>query len=97
MGGSSFSFHTAVQAGTDGTSRLKPVRERPPLDTHPRIGPAIRAEEKLLGRSGRLVVRYSGTEPKARIMVEAESRQTMDECAERLRQLIEEEIGRKAG
>jgi phosphoglucosamine mutase len=74
-----------------------PVRERPPLDTHPRIGPAIRAEEKLLGRSGRLVVRYSGTEPKARIMVEAESRQTMDECAERLRQLIEQEIGRKAG
>lgn len=74
-----------------------PVRERPPLDTHPRIGPAIRAEEQRLGRNGRLVVRYSGTEPKARIMVEADSRRTTEECAERLRHLIEEEIGRKAG
>jgi len=74
-----------------------PVRERPTLESHPRIGPAIRDEEQRLGRSGRLVVRYSGTEPKARIMVEAESRQTMEECAERLRHLIEQEIGRKAG
>jgi len=71
-----------------------PVRERPPLDAHPRIGPAIRAEEQRLGRSGRLVVRYSGTEPKARIMVEAESRRLMEECAERLRRLIQREIGR---
>ena len=74
-----------------------PVRERPALDSHPRIGPAIRDEEQRLARSGRLVVRYSGTEPKARIMVEAESRQMMEECAERLRHLIEQEIGRKAG
>jgi phosphoglucosamine mutase len=72
-----------------------PVRERPPLDAHPRIGPAIRAEEQWLGRSGRLVVRYSGTEPKARIMVEAESRRAMEECAERLRRLIQQEIGRE--
>ncbi len=74
-----------------------PVRERPPLDGHPRIGPAIREEERRLGSDGRVVVRYSGTEPKARIMVEAESRQTMEACAERLRQLIEQEIGRRAG
>ncbi len=74
-----------------------PVRERPALDSHPRIGPAIRDEEQRLARSGRLVVRYSGTEPKARIMVEAESRQMMEECAERLRHLIEQEIGLKAG
>ena len=56
-----------------------------------------RNEERRLGESGRLVVRYSGTEAKARIMVEAESRRTMEECAERLRRLIEAEIGRKAG
>ena len=74
-----------------------PVRERPPLDTHPRLGPAIRDEERRLGEAGRLVVRYSGTEPKARIMVEAESLQTIEACAERLRQLIEQEIGRAAG
>jgi phosphoglucosamine mutase len=70
-----------------------PVRARPALDSHPRIGPAIRDEERRLGRAGRLVVRYSGTEPKARIMVEAESPRTVEECAERLRRLIDEEIG----
>ncbi len=73
-----------------------PVRERPPLDSHPRIGPAIRDEERKLGARGRLLVRYSGTEPKARIMVEGEERPLVEECASRLRRLIQEEIGRDA-
>jgi phosphoglucosamine mutase len=73
-----------------------PVRERPPLDSHPRIGPAIRDEERKLGERGRLLVRYSGTEPKARIMVEGEERPLVEECASRLRRLIQKEIGRDA-
>jgi len=70
------------------------VRERPPLEKHPRIGPAIRDEERRLGRSGRLLVRYSGTEPKARIMVEGESLQVVEEAAARLKWIIQREIGR---
>lgn len=70
-----------------------PVRSRPPLDSHPRIGPAIRDEERKLGDRGRLLVRYSGTEPKARIMVEGDSRPLVEECASRLRQVIQQEIG----
>ena len=70
-----------------------PVRARPALDAHPRIGPAIREEERLLGGTGRLVVRYSGTEAKARIMVEAESLPVVEEVAARLRTIIQEEIG----
>ncbi len=69
------------------------VRSRPALDTHPRIGPAIRDEERRLGDAGRLLVRYSGTEPKARIMVEGESRQAVEQAAARLRAIIQEEIG----
>jgi phosphoglucosamine mutase len=70
-----------------------PVRERPALDSHPRIGPAIRDEERRLGRDGRLLVRYSGTEPKARIMVEGEPRQAVEQAAARLKTIIQEEIG----
>jgi phosphoglucosamine mutase len=69
------------------------VKARPPLESHPRIGPAIREEESRLGGRGRLLVRYSGTEPKARIMVEGESLPAVEECAARLRRLIQEEIG----
>ena len=70
-----------------------PVRSRPTLESHPRIGPAIREEELRLAGRGRLLVRYSGTEPKARIMVEGESRSAVEECASRLKALIQEEIG----
>ncbi len=74
-----------------------PVRDRPPLEAHPTIGPAIRDEELRLGGRGRLLVRYSGTESKARIMVEGEARAEVEACAARLRQLIEQEIGLTEG
>jgi phosphoglucosamine mutase len=70
-----------------------PVRERPPLELHPAIGPAIRDEESRLGGRGRLLVRYSGTEPQARIMVEADSQSLVEECAARLKTVIEAAIG----
>jgi phosphoglucosamine mutase len=70
-----------------------PVRSRPTLDTHPRIGPAIRDEERRLGTAGRLLVRYSGTEPKARIMVAGESIAEVETIATRLKTVIQEEIG----
>jgi phosphoglucosamine mutase len=73
-----------------------PVRERPPFDAHPRIGPAIREEERRLGAAGRVLVRYSGTEPKARIMVEGESQDAVEQAAARLKSVIQEAIGRDA-
>jgi len=71
------------------------VRERPPIDAHPTIGPALRAEQQRLGDRGRILVRYSGTEPQARIMVEGESQTAVEECAGRLRAVIREAIGEK--
>jgi len=46
------------------------VTAKPPLETLPTVMAAQRAVEKRLGREGRVVLRYSGTEAKVRVMVE---------------------------
>ena len=70
------------------------VREKPPLETHPEIGPAISAEEQRLQGKGRVLVRYSGTESKARIMIEGEPRDAIEAAASRLKKVIESALGR---
>ena len=44
------------------------VREKPPLESVPGVGEALAACRDELGKRGRVVVRYSGTEPVARVM-----------------------------
>ena len=46
------------------------VREKRPLDGLPEVGALIAKLERELGSEGRILVRYSGTESKARVMVE---------------------------
>jgi phosphoglucosamine mutase len=46
------------------------VRRRDPLESFPEVQAAIREAEALLGSDGRLLVRYSGTEPLVRVMAE---------------------------
>jgi phosphoglucosamine mutase len=48
------------------------LKHRVPLEDMPRFQKAIAEFEKKLGRRGRILVRYSGTEPVLRIMVEGE-------------------------
>lgn len=49
------------------------VRHKPPLEQLASVQGAIRLAEAHFGREGRILVRYSGTEPLARVMVEAAS------------------------
>jgi phosphoglucosamine mutase len=69
------------------------VRQKPDLAAHPRIAPAVRRAESALDGHGRVVLRYSGTEPKARVMLEGRDPAQVRELAETLAALIEKELG----
>jgi phosphoglucosamine mutase len=71
-----------------------PVREKKPLDQVPEVANAIQRAEHILGANGRLVVRYSGTESLARVMVEAEDEERMRQVADAVARAIQETLGR---
>ncbi|HEX4380908.1 MAG TPA: phosphoglucosamine mutase [Candidatus Acidoferrum sp.] len=48
------------------------VKSKPPLESIPQVAKALNEAQTALGENGRIVLRYSGTEPLARVMVEAE-------------------------
>jgi len=75
------------------TIRNIPVRARIPFQEIPAIGNAIRSSEEGLAGRGRIVVRYSGTEPLARVMVEAETAEEMEQHADRLVRAITDHLG----
>lgn len=64
------------------TIRNVRVREKIPFAQIPAVQAAITAAEQELDGNGRAVVRYSGTEALARVMIEAESKEQMDRIAE---------------
>jgi phosphoglucosamine mutase len=69
------------------------VREKKPLDGIPTVAAAIAAAEKELADSGRVVIRYSGTEALARVMIEAESEPLMRHHADTIANAIRSELG----
>jgi phosphoglucosamine mutase len=69
------------------------VREKRPLDSIPTVAAAIAAAEAELANSGRVVIRYSGTEALARVMIEAESEPLMHRHAHSIAQAIREALG----
>ncbi|WP_035354222.1 phosphoglucosamine mutase [Edaphobacter aggregans] len=69
------------------------VREKKPLDGIPSVAQAIAAAEKELADSGRVVIRYSGTEALARVMIEAESEPLMRHHADTIANAIRAELG----
>jgi phosphoglucosamine mutase len=63
------------------TIRNVRVRQKTPFAEIPGINAAITSAEQELNGNGRVVVRYSGTEALARVMIEAESKEQMDRLA----------------
>jgi phosphoglucosamine mutase len=69
------------------------VREKVPFAQVPEVQRAIQNAEGELDGNGRVVVRYSGTEALARVMVEAESEQKMNALAGAIAGAIREKLG----
>jgi len=61
-----------------------PVRSKPDLATHPVLGPLLEETTRRLAGQGRILVRYSGTEPLARVMTEGEDADAIRRAAEEL-------------
>jgi len=71
------------------------VGSRPDLGSHPVIGPAAESVRRQLGVAGRLLLRYSGTEPLVRVMIEGEDPEVVARLARGLAGVIESEIGER--
>ncbi len=71
------------------------VREKKPLMEVPDVASSITAAEKELDGNGRVVVRYSGTEALARVMVEAETEEKMQRLTDSIADAIQRTLGQR--
>ncbi len=71
------------------------VREKKDISSIPEIERRVKEIEKALGESGRVLVRYSGTEPLLRVMIEGEDEQKLHCYAQDLVELVKRHIGKE--
>jgi phosphoglucosamine mutase len=69
------------------------VRERKDIMTLPSVAKAIRDVEQKLGDEGRVLIRYSGTEPLLRIMLEGQDKYEITTWANEIGDLVKQQIG----
>jgi phosphoglucosamine mutase len=69
------------------------VRSKPPLEQITEVALTLKEANRALADSGRIVLRYSGTEPKARVMVEAERAEDVTLWAERIADAVRSAVG----
>ena len=69
------------------------VKEKRPFDAMPKVAAAMADAESALGTRGRILVRYSGTESLARVMVEAEDSCVVDSVCQDLADAVVRGLG----
>jgi phosphoglucosamine mutase len=70
------------------------VSSKPNLEKIPSITKKVSEIENILGERGRVVLRYSGTEPKVRVMVEGEDQELVEKSCSDLLEVVLSEIGK---
>ncbi|CAB4244333.1 Phosphoglucosamine mutase [Methylacidimicrobium sp. AP8] len=60
------------------------VREKKPIESMPAVEEALAQVERILGDQGRILLRYSGTETKIRLLIEGPEPRVLEQCEERL-------------
>ncbi|MCS6885504.1 MAG: phosphoglucosamine mutase [Acidobacteriota bacterium] len=88
-------FHAATEEMISCPQMLINVNVRHKIDFSelPRVAAALADAEQKLQGSGRVLLRYSGTEMLARVMVEGEDRSLVEQLASSLAETIRQEIG----
>lgn len=71
------------------------VRHKPAWETVAPLAQAVREMEEVLGKRGRILLRYSGTENLVRLLVEADKMDTIDRVVDRLMPILQEHLGEK--
>ena len=69
------------------------VKEKPPLESIEGVGKALAEAKSALGDNGRIVLRYSGTEPLVRVMVEAEEEAEVQRYSRAIAEAVRVAIG----
>ena len=81
----------SAPAAEDGGFRV--VKEKKELTELPSVAREIRLVEEAFGAAGRVVVRFSGTEPLARVMVEGPDLRQVERFTARIAEAIQREMG----
>ncbi|MGA1868291.1 MAG: phosphoglucosamine mutase [bacterium] len=68
------------------------VSQKPSLDTIPEIAAIMNEIQKQLQDRGRVLVRYSGTQPICRVMVEGPTEEEANNCCTEIAKIIEEKL-----
>jgi phosphoglucosamine mutase len=69
------------------------VKDKPAWETLPDVMQLVKETEKALGDKGRVLLRYSGTEPKARLLIEGPDGEQIKSFADKIAGQIKEKIG----
>jgi phosphoglucosamine mutase len=70
-----------------------PVRSKPPFESVPGVQERVTAFEREMNDSGRVLIRYSGTEALARVMIEGADGERIRLMADELAGVIRSQIG----
>ena len=70
------------------------VREKRPFEQLEQVGQLVaEAEAELKAQGGRVFLRYSGTEPKARLLIEGRDHATLEKWTKRIAEVIKSQVG----
>ena len=69
------------------------VRSKPGLNSLPEIGRVIDSVQQQLGEQGRVLVRYSGTQPQCRVMVEGPALEQTRDCCRQIADVVRKTLG----
>jgi phosphoglucosamine mutase len=69
------------------------VKQKVDLDTVPEVAAVMRAVEARLAGSGRLLVRYSGTEPLLRVMLEGQDQAEIRSWGQEIIDAVKQHVG----